>query len=49
MFGEKEEEFWGKRGHLYSAGGRRVIAITVLRIGNDALAFKERIYGRMKR
>jgi hypothetical protein len=48
--GKKKKRSSGGKGGIYIVlGGRRVIAITVLRIGKDALDFKEGSYGRMKR
>ncbi len=49
LFGKKEGELVGKGGHLYSAEGRRVIATTAFRNGDDALVSDEGIHGRMRR
>jgi hypothetical protein len=44
--GKREEEFWGGiRGTYIVLGRRRVIAVTALRIGNDALVLKKGFTG----
>jgi hypothetical protein len=46
MFGEKRRGVLGGKGGTYKVlGRRRVIAVTALRIGNDALVLKKGFTG----